>query len=561
MVKKSSKSSKSQRTISPLAGLNVQLVSALLILMFLYTMVTLGAVFQMPLLEENSRNLVIHNGQRFALQKIADTTEDEEDSIKTSDSEQAVEESGHGNAEKIETLRQRFPTMVKDDDMEEIDHPGQMYANIGKSGPIEKLKVPKFWADSPEVNDAYGEGGVRGFLGNHGQHLMTLSEAKSVGSLWNDGKAKRETIYISVASYRDPECMPTIESILARAKYPKRIRVAVIDQRDAKHDDEFCGPPKSCDGEDSTSAYCRYKDQVDLFHVEARLSIGPVFARHLAHRMYRGEYYAMQVDSHIRFTQDWDDDLIWQWKSARNEMTVLTTYLSDIIDSIDPVTHQSKHPGRPIMCKSGYEGQGKLKHLRHGQQPEGLAGIKGQPTLEPFWAAGFSFARAHFVIQIPYDQYLPMVFQGEEISMGLRGFTYGYDYYAAERSVCFHMYAIKENKEKRKRVKLFWENSNLYRGAELEAMKRLNGIIGMGEKGEVYDHTDESKYGLGRVRSTKKFFETFGIHTDTQTIEDGLCTFVGKPMMQEIGGHLRSDTMGINYDEITYRFVDPKKKK
>lgn len=68
---------------------------------------------------------------------------------------------------------------------------------------------------------------------------------------------------------------------------------------------------------------------------------------------------------------------------------------------------------RPIMCVSDFEGQGATVHLRHGQQPEGPAGIKGQPTLHPFWAAGFSFARGHFVIQIPYDEHLPMVFQGE----------------------------------------------------------------------------------------------------------------------------------------------------
>ena len=47
----------------------------------------------------------------------------------------------------------------------------------------------------------------------------------------------------------------------------------------------------------------------------------------------------------------------------------------------------------------------------------------------------------------------PMVFQGEEIFQGLRGFTYGYDYYTAEISVAFHMYAIKENKAKRSKVR------------------------------------------------------------------------------------------------------------
>jgi hypothetical protein len=63
--------------------------------------------------------------------------------------------------------------------------------------------------------------------------------------------------------------------------------------------------------------------------------------------MYRGEYFAMQVDSHVRFVEHWDTDLIGQWESAKNEMAVMTTYLSDITDSIDPVTHAGVHPGRP----------------------------------------------------------------------------------------------------------------------------------------------------------------------------------------------------------------------
>jgi hypothetical protein len=61
-------------------------------------------------------------------------------------------------------------------------------------------------------------------------------------------------------------------------------------------------------------------------------------------------------------------------------MAVLTTYLSDINGSIDPVTHANIHKSRPIMCKTDYEGQGKLKHLRHGQQPEGISGIHGVPS-------------------------------------------------------------------------------------------------------------------------------------------------------------------------------------
>ena len=27
------------------------------------------------------------------------------------------------------------------------------------------------------------------------------------------------------------------------------------------------------------------------------------------------------------------------------------------------------------------------------------------------WGAGFSFSRGHFVVNVPYDQYLPLIFQ------------------------------------------------------------------------------------------------------------------------------------------------------
>ena len=52
--------------------------------------------------------------------------------------------------------------------------------------------------------------------------------------------------------------------------------------------------------------------------------------------------------------------------------------------------------------------------------------------LQPYWAAGMSFSRGHFLHRVPYDGRLPMVFMGEEISIGIRGWTKGYDLYAYE---------------------------------------------------------------------------------------------------------------------------------
>ena len=293
----------------------------------------------------------------------------------------------------IETLQHTFPVHASGD-TEIIDHPGMFLANPDEMKKIidkhpdtlpadGKIAVPKFWRPN-----AYGPDGVREFLGNYGDKLLTPEQADQIGSFTGeDGTLK--TVYISVAAYRDPECQPTVEDMFLRAEYPERLRVAVVEQRVKDEDDAtvpHCGQPLIPCSEDPEQMLCKYSSQIDVFVVPAILSVGPVFARHLANRMYRGEYFAMQVDSHVRFIEHWDTNLISQWESAQNEMAVITTYLSDIINSIDPVTFENKHPNRPIMCKTDYEGKGKLKHLRHGQQPEGIPGIHGEPTLHPFWA-------------------------------------------------------------------------------------------------------------------------------------------------------------------------------
>ena len=470
-----------------------------------------------------------------------------------------------GDATEIATLQHTFPVHASGD-TEAINHPGIFLANPVTIRDIlkqhdelpddGKMAVPKFWR--PTV---YGPGGVREFLGNFGETLITPEQAAQVGSFHPESGLK--TIYVSVASYRDPECQPTVDDIFLRAEYPERLRVAIVEQRVEGEDDDIipnCGKPlKPCEV-DPKQPMCKYSHLVDVFVVPAVLSIGPVFARHLANRMYRGEYFAMQVDSHVRFIRNWDSSLLSQWESAKNEMAIITTYLSDLTDSIDPVTFENKHPNRPIMCKTDYEGAGKMKHLRHGQQPEGPPGIHDEPTLHPFWAAGFSFARGHFVVQVPYDQYEPMVFQGEEIFMGLRAWSYGYDFYTAETSVAFHMYAVKENKAKRKKVKLFWENGNLYPGAAVQGMKRLNGIIGTGDPGDVFYDAEAKKYGLGNVRPKEQFYKLYGIHTETKMVEDNLCVFVGKPMMKLFQPHLRKNRMGIDFSNIDFEYVDATKK-
>jgi hypothetical protein len=87
----------------------------------------------------------------------------------------------------IETLQHTFPIHASQD-TEIIDHPGILLAtkesmevimkeHAGSMPADGKMKVPKFWSPT-----CYGPKGVRYFLGNHGETLITPEQAAQIGS-------------------------------------------------------------------------------------------------------------------------------------------------------------------------------------------------------------------------------------------------------------------------------------------------------------------------------------------------------------------------------------------
>jgi [Skp1-protein]-hydroxyproline N-acetylglucosaminyltransferase len=359
-----------------------------------------------------------HMGENFNLALNSfDTPELDEE---LSSPQRGMAQAEHLDSVELEAPKSRWPVSLRDEgtEYETIIHPGDLKTS---------MSVPKFWSTPI-----------------HNNKLMTRETAMTIGTCIepdpDTGSFQRgdkcpfaqRTLYIGIASYKDFECRSTAESAFKRAKYPERLRIGVVDQITEGEDAKCNAPIKPCE-EDPEQALCKYKDQIDVYQMEASLSVGPVFARHLGYRMYRGEYYATQSDAHVTFVQDWDVSIIEQWESAKNEMAVLSTYLTDIQGSIDE-NGNSKRKTRPIMCNTVWEGGAQL-HLRHASQPEKFPTIHGQPQLSPWWAAGYSFSRGHFIVNVPYDMYQPMIFQGEEMSIGIRGFSVGYDFYGKCYSV------------------------------------------------------------------------------------------------------------------------------
>lgn len=385
--------------------------------------------------------------------------------------------------------------------------------------PIIGLQVPRFWQAPKDV------------------------DLNKIGTTVNG----HETIFLMIASYRDFQCRETITKAYERADYPERLYIGAVDQ--ISPGDVGCVDIDVPCSQDNTQPICKYRDQISIFKVDAMYSTGPVTARHIGDRMYRGQYFVMQMDAHCHFINHWDSKLIAQWQSTGNEMAVLSSYLTDIQGSLTP-DFESTRNTRPIMCNSNFEGMMPARYLRHGSQPELEAKVRDMPQMQPYWAAGFSFSRGHFKVRVPYDAYQPMVFQGEEIAIGVRGFTFGYDFYAPRDSVVFHEYA--DNSKRRKKIHMFWENTG-HAGEGGKSLRRATSVIGMAPDidASTWDHSELDRYGLGNERDVSLFYKLFLIDPQKR-LAASLCPFVTSGVMhRDFQPFLRPDGNGIDYSFLS----------
>ncbi len=431
---------------------------------------------------------------------------------------------------------------------EQIAHPGDKSV---------KVSVPKFYASV--VNNIGGQEMMFRQL-TLGKLLtpelagMIGGDATKAGTDPNTDAASSSsdrTIFVSIISKSDSRCSDTVTNLLRSAANPERIHVAVVDRTNplSKRYVACDAPPIPCSS-DPDQILCMYNANVDVYELDSKLDAGAMFARHIGQRMYRGEYYALQVgvDAGIVFSDGWDEDLIRQLEATNNEMAVITTYLSEtkIRDGNRPI---NATPERYTICHASYEGDGRerrLEHTRSDQVEQAAPPDRTQtPMLQPFWSSELSFSRGHFVLQVPYDpQLCGLDEQDEEVSMALRAFSSGYDFYTPTQSVIL-------------RTKI---DSNRYSdgvglcnaNAKKKSRKRLYSLIGL-------DNIDEDaiphEYGLGAVRDTAKFFTLYGIHASERVTEHRLCEFVTTGNMHdEFVPYTRHDGMGIDYIRISFRF-------
>ena len=284
-------------------------------------------------------------------------------------------------------------------------------------------------------------------------------------------------IFISIASYRDHQLVPTILDCLNKAKHKNNLSFGICWQKDNSED---------------ISLLNSYSKQIKIYDCDWRESKGACWARHLIQKdLYNNEDYYLQLDSHHRFLENWDEHLFELLSLAKNNSnksiigTYGTTYWPN---SNDPL----KNEPYKINTFESFGADGDIV-----SRPIYINSHKSleQKLIKARLLSGhFIFTDGSFVKECMYDP--NFYFRGEEVSLSARAYTHGYDFYHPTYTIIWHEYLRKEsNKHWLDHTK---KNGFIVEGEKRNALskKRQRQLFGL-ESSEI----DFKNYGFGTTRS------------------------------------------------------------
>ena len=283
-------------------------------------------------------------------------------------------------------------------------------------------------------------------------------------------------IFIQIASYRDPELIKTIKSAIENAKKPKNLVFAIA--RQFNTDDKF----------DNLSEYDNDK-RFRILNIPYLESKGACWARHLVQQLYEGEEYTLQIDSHMRFVQNWDDEMIKMIKQLQKKgykKPLLTGYVSSFDPDNDPGA-RVQEPWR--MTFDRFIPEGAVFFL-----PETIPGWQTlkEPVTARFYSAHYCFTLGQFAKEVQHDP--DYYFHGEEISIGARAYTWGYDLFHPHKTLIWHEYTRKGRTKQWDDDKKWVERNNF-------CHKKNRALFGMDNE-EPMDH---GIFGFGTERTLRDY--------------------------------------------------------
>lgn len=213
------------------------------------------------------------------------------------------------------------------------------------------------------------------------------------------------TIFISIASYRDPDLINTVKSAYNNAKYPENLFFSIVSQDDKeKHPDLNFIP-------ENQIRYVKHKWED---------SLGTCWAREIASRDINTKYF-FQIDSHSRFKKEWDEIILNQYLKYQEfwgNRIVMSNYPGSL--RINWETEEDELHDWPHPYKLGP----KWDEAGHTISAVWIDTIYYENGEEVYFASANNlFCESELIKEVPYDKEL--YFTGEEPTLTLRFYTSG----------------------------------------------------------------------------------------------------------------------------------------
>ncbi|CAG9567175.1 conserved hypothetical protein [Leishmania major strain Friedlin] len=334
-------------------------------------------------------------------------------------------------------------------------------------------------------------------------HLYTREDRQLMPHALNSKSAEStHTIFVSIASYRDMECAPTLLNLFRTARNPHRLYVGVAQQNRAG--DTPCLVPElytpylcpsdgvqGAAGDGSVGAarelrarartlygkgvdlttstegpearyfdarVCLVAEQVRLREIDSSQAKGPTYGRYMAMLLYRGEDMTLVLDSHNRFRPMWDVLGATMLRRLEDPKAVLSHYPESYRG--EEADFQPYRTTTAYLCRAHF--MNKFGYLRlngiviRSASEFAKNNVYNDPYVrvqsaeidpatnhrlpQPWVAGGFLMSFATIFRDVPFDPHLPYIFDGEEVLYSMRLWTHGYNIYTPARGLCFHIY-------------------------------------------------------------------------------------------------------------------------
>ena len=292
-------------------------------------------------------------------------------------------------------------------------------------------------------------------------------------------------IFVSIASYDDAELQKTVDDLFKKAAKPENLRLGIVDQ--FKNLEPIKKPEQALDS------------QIRMYRIGKEEARGAGYARAYAQKLYRDEEFFLQIDSHMRFVQDWDRILFRNYSEVVRKEGTHKIILTQLPDSYDYDENGNevygsyvKAPSEPSFTmidfypqRGGWGGKARKFQQITFKKPAPYSPEPSQAIL-----AGFVFAPASIINEVPYDP--DISFMGEEVCFSMRAFTRGWLIYSPNQVMSYHMYDIHRTKNTLSRYAIDNTNRN-----KLEKVSReKQGLILTGNITGRYGAHTKDRIGL-----------------------------------------------------------------